>query len=79
MKPMSITEARRHFSAIVAAAERGEAVEITRHGKVVARVRPAGTGAGKPLPDLSEFRASIRVKGKPLSQVVIEARRQGRY
>ena len=31
------------------------------------------------LPDLSEFRASIRVKGKPLSETVVALRRQERY
>ena len=31
------------------------------------------------LTDLTEFRASLKAKGKPLSQVVIESRREARY
>ncbi len=36
---------------------------------------------GKPsrLPDLTVFRASIKVRGKPTSQLVIEKRRKARY
>ena len=45
----------------------------------VARVEPIGRPQRMPLPDLSEFRASIRVKGKPMSQVVTEARGNTRY
>lgn len=37
---MSIREAKAKFSAAIAAAERGETVQITKHGKVVAEVSP---------------------------------------
>ena len=33
----------------------------------------------KPLPDLTEFRKSIEIKGKPLSQTVIDMRDEERY
>jgi prevent-host-death family protein len=79
MKGVNMREARRRFSAIVDAAERGESTVITRRGRQVARVEPAGTGKGTALPDLTEFRASITVKGKPLSRVVIDARKGARY
>ncbi len=32
-----------------------------------------------PIPDLSGFRASIKIRGKALSQSVREARRSSRY
>ncbi len=38
---MSIREAKAKFSAAIAAAERGETVTITKHGKVIARDQPA--------------------------------------
>lgn len=79
MNRVNMREARRQFSAIVDAAERGEATVITRRGRQVARVEPAGAGKGSALPDLAEFRASISIKGKPLSRVVIDARKGGRY
>ena len=34
---------------------------------------------GKGLPDLTGFRAALKVKGKPLSRVVIDSRREARY
>ena len=37
---MSVREGKAQFSAIIAAAERGETVTITKHGKVVAEVSP---------------------------------------
>ena len=37
---MSIREGKAQFSAIIAAAERGESVTITKHGKVVAEIIP---------------------------------------
>ncbi len=37
---MSVREGKAQFSAIIAAAERGETVTITKHGKVVAEISP---------------------------------------
>lgn len=37
---MSIREGKAQFSAIIAAAERGETVTITKHGKIVAEISP---------------------------------------
>ena len=79
MNRVNMREARRRLSEIVRAAERGEATVITRRGRQVARVDPIVTATGRVLPDLADFRASIQVKGKPLSQVVIDQRKEGRY
>jgi len=79
MDKVKLSEARRRLSELVHAAERGESVGITRRGREVARIVPAGTTPLKPLPDLAEFRASIEVKGKPLSQVVRDMRAGERY
>ena len=40
---MSVREAKANFSAAIAAAERGETVTITKHGKVVAEINPPRT------------------------------------
>lgn len=37
---MSVREAKAKFSAAIAAAERGETVTVTKHGKVVAEISP---------------------------------------
>jgi len=79
MDTVNMKEARQRLSELVRAAERGESVTITRRGKEVARIVPAEQKPLKPLPDLTEFRASIEVKGKPLSEVVREMRAQERY
>ena len=79
MDSFSIREARRRLSDIVAAAEQGQSVVITRRGRRVARICPVEPVERKGLPDLTEFRRSLKVKGKPLSQVVIENRRRERY
>lgn len=79
MNRVNIREARRRLSAIVEAAERGEKTVITRRGRQVALVEPIKRAKGKPLPDLSAFRASVKAKGKPLSRVVIGRRKEARY
>ncbi len=79
MDTVSMREARERLSELVRAAERGESVTITRRGKEVARLVPAAGKALGSLPDLSGFRASIEVKGKSLSQTVIDMRAEERY
>ena len=79
MNRVNMREARQRLSSIVDAAEHGRSTVITRRGRQVARVGPAGVAKGQPLPDLSEFRTSVKVKGKPLSRVVIARRKEARY
>lgn len=80
MKPVSLKEARKRLGNLVDAAERGETVVITRRGRKVAQLvpaRPEKPRAG--FPDLTEFRKSIKLKGKPMSETVIEMRREERF
>lgn len=74
MATVTIREARQRFSDLIKAAERGESITITRRGRRVAQLVPAREPAAKGLPDLSAFRASLKVKGKALSSMVIEQR-----
>ena len=79
MGSVSMKEARERLSDLVRAAEHGEITVITRRGKRVARIMPT---LEKPLtgfPDLTEFRKSIKLKGKPMSKTVIEMRREERF
>ena len=79
MKPVSLKEARKVLGDLVKAAERGETVVITRRGRKVAEIvapKPAKPGR---LPDLSQFRASIKTKGKSLSRTVSDMRKSERY
>ena len=79
MGPISLKEARKHLGDLVRAAEHGESVTITRRGKAVARIAPIEKKPRKRFPDLTEFRRSIKMRGRPMSQVVKEMRREARY
>jgi prevent-host-death family protein len=80
MSPVSLKDARVRLGELIRAAELGESINITRRGKTVARiVPPEVVSAIKKAPDLNSFRASIKVKGRQLSQVVIDARTGSRY
>jgi prevent-host-death family protein len=72
-------EARRKLAELLSAAEAGQTVEVTRHGRAVARIVPPSVGKRPPLPDLAKFRASL---GRPRrsSKATIETlRKQDRY
>ena len=79
MDTISLKEARKRLGKLVEAAERGESVVITRRGRRVARLVPDDKKVRRGPSDLAAFRASIRVKGKSLSQTVIDMRKRERY
>jgi len=58
--------------------EAGGEVVVLRRGKKVARLVSLGSD-GRRLPSLKEFRATIRIKGKPMSATVSLERKEGRY
>jgi prevent-host-death family protein len=74
----SIKEARGNLSSLLQKVEHGEEVVITRHGKRIARIT-SPKGQTKHLPGLSDFRSALAVKGKPLSQAVIDVRSTEKY
>jgi prevent-host-death family protein len=75
---VNVKDARKKISELLDRTQRGETVLILRRGKKVARLVPVAD-AEKRLPDLSAFRASIAVKGKPLSRAVTDARDAERF
>ncbi len=79
MATVSLKEARKRLGELVRSAELGESITLTRRGKVVARLEPPAPQEVRKLPDLSDFRASVTVKGKALSKIVIEGRERERY
>ncbi len=52
---------------------------IKRCGKRVARLISEEGKKDQSLPSLAGFRASVQIKGKPLSQTLIELRNEERY
>jgi len=79
MHTVSISDARKRLSQLVLAAERGESVVLTRRGKAVACIVPVEKKPLRRLPDLSAFRASIKIKGKSLSRTLLDMRAEERY
>jgi len=71
-------EARARLSDLLKRAEKGEEVLVFRRGRKVARLVPVKK-VHKTLPSLKEFRASIRIKGQPLSMAVAKDREEERY
>ena len=76
MFEVNARDARSNLSALLDKVEAGEEILIKRRGKKVAKM--VSPQAENPLPSLKDFRASIRVEGKPMSKVVIDARRKER-
>jgi len=75
---ISAKEARVRLSDLLNRAEKGEEVLLFRRGKKVARLVPVKK-VQKTLPSLKEFRASIRIKGQPLSMAVLKNREEERF
>lgn len=71
-------ELRNRLSEILDRVERGERVRIVRRGRPAAELAPLRPDA-RGLPDLAGFRAGIKVRGKPTSQLIIGERRKARY
>ena len=78
MIEINAKEARSKLSSLLKYAEAGDEVVILRRGKKVARLLPS-QNEGRRLPSLKEFRASIRIKGVPMSAVVMRERKETRY
>jgi len=71
-------EARGKLSSLLKKVEKGDEIVVVRRGKQVARLIPFQRKE-KHLPQLREFRASIRIKGKPLSATISHSREEARY
>ncbi len=79
MRTTNIKYARDNLRALIDnEVARGEEVVVTRRGEPVARLAPIERKR-RQLPSLSEFRSSIRVEGRPLSEELIAAREEERY
>lgn len=78
---MKITakQARERFSELLDRAARGEEVVILRRGKPVVRLAPARAAKPERLPDLRDFRTSIRARGATLTEHLLKEREKSRY
>ncbi|MGH9452459.1 MAG: type II toxin-antitoxin system Phd/YefM family antitoxin [Terriglobia bacterium] len=75
---VSVREAREGLRRLLDQVQAGDEVLVLRRGVEVGRlVRPERRPV--PLPDLSALRASVKRRGRALSQDIREARRSNRY
>ena len=70
-------EVRKALRHLLTRIEAGEEVVITRNGKEVTRL--VATSNTKVLPDLAEFRASVKLGGEPMSETVVRMRQDNCY
>jgi prevent-host-death family protein len=82
MASVGTYEAKTHFTALVARAEAGEEITITRHGKPVAKLVPVGTDsrtdAAALFAKLEAIRTRIAEAGGTVGPSLAELVRQGR-
>jgi prevent-host-death family protein len=74
---ISVKELRSELRRIIDQVETGEEVTITRRGKVVARLMPPQREPQE-FPDLTEFRASIQLKGDTPLDTLLTIREESR-
>lgn len=79
MSEINVRDARRQFKALLDRVAAGEEVVLLRRGKPVARMVPPEAETSERLPNLSDFRASIAIRGGSLRDAVIANRREERY
>ncbi len=77
MKAISVRDARSKLKTLLDRVAAGEEIVIVRRGKAAARLVPP-TRKRRRLPDLTAFRATIRLKGEPLSITIAKAREEDR-
>ncbi len=77
MLEVSVKEARSKLSELLNRVEKGQEITITRRGKKVARL--VSTRATAVLPSLKDFRQTLSVTGKSMSEEIIASRRTERY
>src|SRR5258706_15894031 len=84
MGTIDARDAAKEMDSLLDAVSRGESFAIARGGIAVAQMVPVGIAGAtlkkrKRMPDLTEFRASLHVFGKSLSDALRDVRKNTRY
>lgn len=79
MKKVPVNQVREELAKYLAAAENGEEIIITKHNKPIAKLVNYNEPRKNKLPDMKEFRKQFKVKGKPMSEFVIDMRKEDKY
>lgn len=79
MRTMTVRDVQHRLKDVLAWAEKGESIEVTRRGKVVATVNPPTPRMAPVLPDyMARLKKNFSngVKGKPASEIISEGREE---
>ncbi|MCU0831025.1 MAG: type II toxin-antitoxin system prevent-host-death family antitoxin [Rhizobiaceae bacterium] len=77
MNPVKLADAKAHLSELVAHAEAGGTVDITRHGKPVARLIPAQTTRKPVSLDLLQALTDSMPRSSGLADMLVRSMRDG--
>ena len=77
MTTIGAYEAKTHLPRLLAAAERGDTITITRHGKPIARIVPVGNAGAQDVDELVEQMQRAR-RGRTLGGAARELIEEGR-
>jgi prevent-host-death family protein len=72
MKTATVGEIQKNFGRILKQIKAGEEIAVTRRGKPVAKITAIGPKEKIDWPDF--YREAIKLKGKPVGEIVIEGR-----
>ena len=72
MRTATVGEIQKNFSKILKEIHAGEEIDITRHGKPVARLIGLGPKENIDWPEFWE--EAVSLKGKPIGDIVIDGR-----
>jgi prevent-host-death family protein len=72
MKTATVGEIQKNFGRILKQIKAGEEIAVTKRGKPVAKITAIGPKEKIDWPDF--YREAIKLKGKPVGEIVIEGR-----
>lgn len=74
-----IKEARQHLTEYLSKVQDGEEIIITKRNEPIAKISPIKKKVRRILKSRKELRDSIAPKGRPLSEIIAESRRDENY
>ncbi len=72
MKSATVGEIQKNFARVLRDIKAGEEITVTRRGKPVAKITALGPKSEIDWPDF--YHEAIRLKGTPISQILLEGR-----
>lgn len=73
MRSITFTEFRKNASALISKVENGEIIQLIRHGKPVAEIKPV-KNKGKILPSWKKPGLRLTIKGASLTEAILQER-----